>query len=163
MYIGIDPGYAKQTAIAWSPDKKIIKFNFISVDKSIIEKETRDLRRHAKIIFDFITKDIGITNSKETIIGIEGQFFGKNIGMTLELVEFRALIMGMLYLKYPKCRIYTILPQTWQSFVLSAPRGTKSPEMKELSKIAAKKLTGENCSDDEADAINILKYIIEKF
>ncbi len=163
MYIGIDPGYAKETAIAWTENKKKIKHSLISVDKSLTSKDTRDLKKHAKAVYDFITKEITISNDKDTIIGIEGQFFGRNVGMVLELVEFRSLIVGMLYIKYPKARVYTILPNSWQSFVLHPPRGTKSLEMKELSKIAAKNLTGEVCKEDESDAINILKYIIEKF
>lgn len=159
MYIGIDPSYAKCTAIAWSKDGKKIDFATVHVEKKELKKETRNLQTFALKVFNYILS-LEPEDSEETIIGIESQFFGRNAAMVMALIELRCLIQGMLLLKFPKIKVISISPRIWQGKVLQIGR-LKSEEIKKISIKKASLITKLNPSEDESDAINILKYIID--
>jgi len=152
--IAIDPSYNKNIGISWMKDKKLY-FDSIKIAKEDKDPDTRDLGRIALTVFEYISK---FDLDGSDIVGIEGQFFGVNKGMTINLITVRALIQGMILVKYPGIKVLTIDPRTWQAEILHAGR-CKSVEIKEKSIKYASDLTRKKVSEDEADAICILKYI----
>ena len=161
MYIGIDISFAKNIAISWTYDGEELKFNSIKFEKSELEKATRDLQKMAKKVFKYMIKEIGITNSEDTHIGIEGQYFSVNPAMVMHLIEIRSLVQGMLLAKFPKATLYTVDPRKWQARILHVAR-MKSKEIKALSVKEAERITKKQPTEDESDAIHILRYIMEE-
>lgn len=153
MLIAIDPSYDKPIGIAWVKNKKLY-YDSIPLDKEDKKPATRDLNRIAKKIFKFI-KDLN--PEQHSTLVIEGQFFGRNVGMTMKLIELRAMIQGMALAMFPDIEIRTINPRSWQSGILHAEH-LKSDEIKKLSIKYASKLVNKEITEDESDAICILKY-----
>jgi len=162
MYIAIDPSYSKNIGVAWAEKNDKIRFNSIKFSKKELKKGTRDLKKIAKKVFDYLRKEIKIVNNKETHIAIEGQFFSINAAMTINLVEVRSLIQGMILARYDKIKQYTVDPRTWQAKVLHVSK-MKSKEIKEISIKEANRITGKSVSEDEADAVNILRLMLNDF
>ena len=164
MYIAIDPSYSKPPAISWSRDKNSeIFFDSVKFSKSELKKENRDLFQMAQKVFKYLEKLIKNVNNKENIsIAIEAQYFSVNKAMTIHLVEVRALIQGQILAKYPKIKQYTVDPRKWQANVLYIGRA-KSAEIKKISVEEAKRITGKNPTEDESDAIHILRFLRNDF
>lgn len=160
MYIGIDISFAKNIAISWTFDGEEIHFDSIKFEKSELKKGTRDLQQMAKKVFKYMVKEIGISNDEGTHIGIEGQFFSVNPAMVMGLIEIRSLVQGMLLAKYPKIKQSTISPISWQSWLFEGKR-KKRNEIKMASIKEAEKIVNKKLTDDEADSINILRYLLE--
>jgi len=154
MIIAVDPSYTKNIGISWL-DQKGIHFNSIVLDKADKDLDTRDLQHIAFKVFSFIC---GLNPQMNSILAVEGQFFGVNKIMTMRLIEVRALLQGMVIAKYPSMKVVTVNPISWQSKVLNAYK-IKSEEIKKLSIKYASDLTGKKVTEDESDAICILKYI----
>lgn len=161
--IGIDISFAKNIAIAWQANSvKKVNYATVQFTKSELDKETRNLYLMAQKVFDFLQKQINIENSEDIIIGVEGQFVNLNPNMTIQLVEIRSILQGMIFAIYPKIKQLTILPRQWQAKILKVSR-MKSKEIKEVSKKEASKFLGEKIdNDDIADSINILRYVLKE-
>ena len=161
MYIGIDISFAKNIAIAWTYDGEEIFFDSIKFEKSELDKATRDFHKMAKKVYKYLVKTIQIANNDDTHIGIEGQFFSVNPAMVMGLIEIRSLVQGMILAKCSKANQYTVDPRKWQAKILHVSR-MKSKEIKEISKKEAALITKKNPTEDESDAIHILRYIMEE-
>lgn len=157
MYIAIDPSYDKNLAIAWLDDNNKLGYKSIVLDPEDRDPETRDLQHIALKVY----KIIEILSPKKGVLAIEGQFVKFNANVALQLVELRSLIQGMVLINFPNLKIVTISPRTWQADILKAGR-LKSAEIKKKSIEYATDLVKQAVSEDEADAICILKYI-EKY
>jgi len=160
MNIGIDISFAKNVAIAWEIDGKV-SYNSVKFEKNETAPVSRDMQHLAVRVFKFLTKDVGIKNENTCTIGIEGQFFGVNPAMVMGLIEIRSLIQGMLLVKYPKINIITVAPRSWQSYILNSGKMQRA-EIKKLSVKQASDFVNSNPTEDESDAINILRYILKK-
>jgi len=159
MYIAIDPSYKKPIGIAWSYDGSEILFSSIELDKRDTETDTRDFFRIAKAVLKFIKEEIKLTNDEKNVLAIESQFFGKNAAMTIGLVSVRRLVQGAIMAKYPKVKQLSVDPRSWQAKVLHVSK-MPSVEIKKVSIKNAEALTKKKPTEDEADAINILEYIV---
>lgn len=159
MIIAIDPSYVKSVGIAWKKGEKIYKASVFIGDIKRDENLTLFLIEIGKRILEFI-KTI-CENEKEIIVAIEGQWFGKNPKVAMGLIELRGIIQGMLISLYPNVELYTISPKLWQHEILNI-KNLKSEEIKKVSKKYAFDLLNEEVSDDEADAICILKFVENK-
>lgn len=159
MYIAIDPSYSKPIGIAWSYDGSDIYFNSISIDKEDLKPDTRDFFRIAKKVLKFIKEEIKLTNDENNTVAIESQFFGKNAAMAIGLISVRRLVQGAVMVRYPKVKQVSVDPRSWQAKVLHVSR-MASKDIKPISIKNAEALTKKKPTEDEADAINILEYIV---
>jgi Holliday junction resolvasome RuvABC endonuclease subunit len=161
--IAIDPSYNKDVGIAWIKNGKV-KFDSVKIDKEDKKPKTRKLNRIAYKIFMFMIDKIIIrgAGASEYIFAIESQFMGYNPEMTMTLVELRGLVEGMIYMFFnmKDVNIVSVNPRAWQSFI--GCNRMKSEEIKKRSIKYASELTKKDVSEDEADAICILKYIEQK-
>lgn len=163
MIIAIDPSYDKAVGIAWLDKQGKLFFKSVELDKEDKKPATRNLGRIANKIYSFIMKEIMAPifplKDERVIIAIESQWFGVNPKMTMTLVELRGMIEGMIYLFFEdKIKIVSVNPREWQSEILHAGR-MKSEEIKKKSVKYASNLTRKEVSEDEADAICILKHV----
>jgi len=166
MIVAIDPSYDKPVGIAWLKNKTIGS-TLIELDKDDKKPETRSLYNIAKKIVKNIELEWGYVD--DLLVAIEGQWFGVNPKMTMNLVELRGILEGILNervetfnstnkeKKVIKLQIIVVNPHSWQSDILNVGK-MKSEEIKKRSIKYASDLKKEKVNEDEADAICILKY-----
>lgn len=158
MLIAIDPSYSKKLGIAWTNDGKEIEYTSIW-DKEDYAKETRDIQQMCLKAYDFLV-DL-IADNKDITVIIEDQYLGLNVRTYAGLLEMRAFLTGMLKSHYRNAIIIKqVSPMTWHSKIFNNHK-LKSEVLKEKSIKYASELTKKNPSEDESDAICILKYAID--
>lgn len=157
MLISIDPSYNKPIGIAWL-DSGEIKYASV-LEKVDYNIKTRDLHKIALKVFDFLITLLDNSDTKTVLI--ESQWLGRNPKMFSELLTVRVLITGLLLGKYrDDIKVIDIMPITWQNKILNSYK-LKSDAIKILSIKKAAELTKSNPTEDESDAICMLKYGIE--
>ena len=157
MKIAIDPAYDKDIAIAWSSDNKKIEYDLIKIPKAHLKKETRSFEEIAKAVTAYCDRNFDLT--KDTLIIIEGQWFGRSAKVFEQLINVRALIHGMIIAKYPNVTIEIVGPITWQSKILDKKANSEdTTKIRSIKK--AFELTKQTLTDDESDAVCMCKYAI---
>lgn len=159
MKIAIDPAYDKDIAIAWTEDDSI-KWDMVKIPKEHTNIKTRSLEQISLLTVKALESKFGKKlNLKDTLIVIEGQWFGRNVQVYGQLVTIRSMIHGILIARYPKLRIEIVNPITWQSKILDKKKDDKdTTKIRSINK--AFELTNQTLTDDESDAVCMCKYAI---
>jgi len=116
-YIGIDPSYIsiKNGICVLDNNKKILFLETLPVLKRK-EYEIEYIRDLLSIINKFINKNLK-QFIKDSIIGIENQFFRKNVNTLLKLSLSRTLwLISFMHKKVVSNHLVLVYPSQWQKY-----------------------------------------------